>query len=144
MTYQSDGTLPVEWIEQIAAKGTEAFPELTRILINKAMRLEREQYTGAIFFGRSPERSGHANGNKPETINTRVGKIQFEVSQVRQGALYPEALEKGLRSERALTPSLAEIVVQRSIHQASSCHHRKALWYSCEQYAGEQSSREAG
>jgi len=28
MTYQSDYTLPVELLEQIAAEGTEALPEL--------------------------------------------------------------------------------------------------------------------
>jgi putative transposase len=41
-----------------------------------------------------------------------VGEIEFEVPQVRQGHFYPEALEKGLRSERALTLALAEMYVQ--------------------------------
>lgn len=112
MTYQSDCTLPVELLEQIAAEGTEALPELIRILINEAMRLEREQYLGAGPYERTPDRRGHANGYKPKTVKTRVGKIKFEVPQVRQGTFYPDALEKGLRSERALTLSLAEMYVQ--------------------------------
>jgi len=112
MTYQSDCTLPIELLEQIAAEGTEALPELIRLLINEAMRLEREQYLGAGHYERTPDRRGHANGYKPKTVKTRVGKIQFEVPQVRQGAFYPDALEKGLRSERALTLSLAEMYVQ--------------------------------
>jgi transposase-like protein len=99
-------------LEQIAAEGMEALPELIRILINEAMRLEREQHLGVGPYERSPERKGHANGYKPKTVKTRVGEIEFEVPQVREGQFYPEALEKGLRSERALTLALAEMYVQ--------------------------------
>jgi transposase-like protein len=41
-----------------------------------------------------------------------VGEITFAVPQVRESGFYPEALEKGLRSERAQTLSLAEMYVQ--------------------------------
>jgi len=112
MTYQTDCTLPEEILEQIAVDGLEALPELIRVLINEAMRLEREQHLGARYYERSPERQGHANGYKPKTVKTRVGEIQFQVPQVRQGHFYPDALEKGLRSERALTLALAEMYVQ--------------------------------
>lgn len=112
MTYQSNCTLPTEILEQIAAEGLEALPELIRVLINEAMRLERDQHLGAGPYERSPERKGHANGYKSKTVKTRVGEIQFEVPQVRQGHFYPDALEKGLRSERALTLALAEMYVQ--------------------------------
>ena len=41
-----------------------------------------------------------------------MGEITFEVPQVRDSSFYPDALEKGLRSERALTMALAEMYVQ--------------------------------
>ena len=41
-----------------------------------------------------------------------MGEITFAVPQVREGGFYPEALEKGQRSERALTLTLAEMYVQ--------------------------------
>jgi transposase-like protein len=41
-----------------------------------------------------------------------VGEITFAVPQVREGGFYPSALENGLRSERALTITLAEMYVQ--------------------------------
>ena len=41
-----------------------------------------------------------------------MGEITFAVPQVREGGFYPGALEKGLRSERALTLTLAEMYVQ--------------------------------
>ena len=34
-------------MEQIAVEGLEALPELIRVLINEAMRLERDQHLGA-------------------------------------------------------------------------------------------------
>jgi putative transposase len=66
----------------------------------------------AAPYQHTEERQGHANGYKPKTVHTRVGDITFSIPQVREGGFYPEALEKGLRSERALTLALAEMYVQ--------------------------------
>jgi putative transposase len=112
MTYQEDFTLPSEMLEQIAAQGFGILPELIRIVINTAMQVERQKYLGAGPFERSPERRGQANGYKPKTVKTRLGEVTFDVPQVREGGFYPEALEKGLRSERALKLTLAEMYVQ--------------------------------
>ena len=112
MTYQDDFTLPIELLERISNEGFEVLPELIRQIINSAMQMERQKYLGARLYERSPERQGYANGYKPKTVKTRVGEITFDVPQVRSGDFYPEALEKGLRSERALTLALAEMYVQ--------------------------------
>jgi putative transposase len=112
MTYQGDFTLPDELLEQITAQGFEFLPELIRILLNVAMKAERQQYLGAAPYQHSPDRTGHANGFKPKTMATRLGPITFQVPQVREGGFYPNALEKGLRSERALTQTLAEMYVK--------------------------------
>jgi putative transposase len=112
MTYQNDFTLPTELLEQIASEGLEFLPELVRILINAATQTEREKHLGAGPYERSAERRGYANGFKPKTVKTRLGEITFDVPQVRDGSFYPGALEKGLRSERALTLTLAEMYVQ--------------------------------
>ncbi len=112
MTYQSDCTLSPALVEQLAANGLDALPDLIRIIINTAMQIERQQHLGAGPYERSPERQGYANGYKPKTVMTRVGDITFAVPQVRDGSFYPQALDKGLRSERALTLALAEMYVQ--------------------------------
>jgi transposase-like protein len=112
MTYQEDFTLPSEYLEQLSEQGTEFLPELIRILVNAAMHLERQKHLGAGWHERTPERQGHANGYKAKTVQTRVGDITFAIPQVREGGFYPGALEKGLRSERALTMTLAEMYVQ--------------------------------
>ena len=112
MTYQEDFTLPTEYLEQLSEQGTEYLPELIRILVNAAMKIERQKHLGAGWHERTPERQGHANGYKSKTVQTRVGGITFDIPQVREGGFYPGALEKGLRSERALTMALAEMYVQ--------------------------------
>jgi len=112
MTYQNDFTLPPEIMEQISEQGFDYLPELIRVMINTAMQLERQKYLRAGHYERNRERLGHANGYKDKTVKTRVGDITFAVPQVREGGYYPEALQKGLRSERALTVTLAEMYVQ--------------------------------
>jgi putative transposase len=108
MTHQNDYTLT----NLLAEKGLEAVPELLRVLINNAMQAERSKYLQAEEYERSDYRKGHANGYKPKTVKTRMGEITFSVPQVREGGFYPAALEKGLRSERALVITLAEMYIQ--------------------------------
>lgn len=112
MTYPPDCTLPAELLEQLIQQGFDALPDLIQTIINLAMQMERQKYLGVGPYERSEDRQGHANGYKPKTVATRVGKITFEVPQVREGGFYPQALEKGLRSERALKLALAEMYVQ--------------------------------
>ncbi len=117
MTYQPDytlsQTLSKELLEHLTEEGLDALPEMIRIVINTAMQAERLKYLGvAAPYERSTERADQANGYKPKTLKTRVGEVTFAVPQVRDGDFYPQALEKGLRSERALTLALAEMYVQ--------------------------------
>jgi transposase-like protein len=112
MTYGEDFTLPAELLEQVREQGLEVLPELIRVIINTAMQAERTEYLKAAPYQHNPERNGHANGFKPKTMRTRVGEITFAIPQVREGGFYPQALERGLRSERALTLALAEMYVQ--------------------------------
>jgi putative transposase len=112
MTYREDFTLPAELLEQVAEQGLDVLPELIRIVLNAAMQAERSEHLQAAPYQHSEERRGYANGFKPKAMRTRVGEITFAVPQVREGGFYPQALEKGLRSERALTLALAEMYVQ--------------------------------
>ena len=112
MTRQPDCTLSDDVMRMIAEQGLDALPELIRIMLNAAMQAERQQYLRAAPYERTTERQGYANGYKPKTVTTRVGDITFAVPQVRDGSFYPSALERGLRSERALTLALAEMYVQ--------------------------------
>ena len=112
MIYENDCTLPTEYLEQLTKLGLGSLPEMIRVMVNEAMRIERENHLGAKPYERREERRGHANGYKPKTVKTRVGELTFAIPQVREGGFYPHALEKGMRSERALVLTLAEMYVQ--------------------------------
>jgi len=112
MIYENDCTLPKQYLEQLSEQGLEGLPDLVRTLVNEAMRIERENYLGAKPYERSEERQGYANGYKPKTVKTRVGEVTFAIPQVRESGFYPHSLEKGMRSERALLMTLAEMYVQ--------------------------------
>jgi putative transposase len=112
MTYRKDFTLPAELLERVSQQGLDILPELIQEILNAAMQAERQQYMKAAPYQHTEEREGHANGYKPKTVQTRVGSITFSIPQVREGGFYPEALEKGLRSERALLLAMAEMYVQ--------------------------------
>ena len=109
MTHQEDYKPSEKVTDLLAKNGWGAIPDLIRIMVNQAMTEERAHYLQAEEYERTTDRQGYANGYKPKTVKTRVGEITFAVPQVREGGYYPSALEKGLRSERALTMTLAEM-----------------------------------
>jgi transposase-like protein len=103
---------PTELLEQVAEQGFDFLPELIRIVVNTAMKAEREQYLGVGTYERSEKRQGYANGYKAKTVTTRMAPIAFDVPQVRERGFYPQALKKSLRSERSLMLALAEMYIQ--------------------------------
>ena len=92
MTYKKDCTLPSEYLEELTEQGLEGLPELIRVVVNQAMRIEREDFLGAKPYECTEYRQGDANGYKPKTVKTRVGEVAFKVPQVREGGFYPNAL----------------------------------------------------
>jgi hypothetical protein len=59
MTYQANYALPSELMEQIVLDGLEAVLEMIRIIIDMAMKGERQQYLGLGPYERSPERTDY-------------------------------------------------------------------------------------
>jgi len=113
MTHRNENTELNSAAQHLADHGLEGMPEAFRILLDHAMKLERSKVLQAEPHERTALRQGYANGFKPKTVATRLGDICFAVPQVRgEVAFYPSALEKGLRSERALKLAIAEMYVQ--------------------------------
>lgn len=96
----------------LSEQGLEGLGSAVEILINEAMKIERTKHINAKSYERSELRSGYANGFKPKKLNTRIGSLNLQVPQVRNSDFYPSFLERGLRSERALSLSLAEMYIQ--------------------------------
>jgi len=86
----------------VTEHGADSMSQAFATLLNAAMRAERESVLGAADYERSPERRGYANGFKPKTLLTRAGKVELRVPKARGIEFYPQSLERGVRSERAL------------------------------------------
>ena len=113
MTHLTHPQLLQSVLQLLNDEGSDGFAEGLRLLVNEAMQAERSHVLQARPFERTESRLGHANGFKPKTLKTRMGPITFAVPQVRGDVeFYPSALEKGIRSEQALTLALAEMYVQ--------------------------------
>jgi putative transposase len=83
---------------------------MVRTMIREVMQEEVSQHLGAEPHERTRTRKGHRNGYKPRTLNTRLGKLDFEVPQVRGTEPYqPVFFDRWQRSERALLATCAEM-----------------------------------
>jgi len=118
MTHPTDSSVLDDLMELLIQHGPDAMALSFATLLNHAMRIEREQVLAAASHQRTDARRGYANGFKPKTLDTRLGPIKLQVPQTRSYAdphgdpFYPTALERGVRSERALILAIAEMYVQ--------------------------------
>ena len=118
MTHQEECLVLRDLVDLAMEHGPEAMAAAFASLMNHAMQIEREQVLKAESHQRAAGRQGYANGFKPKTLNTRVGKLDLRVPQTRGyhdgngRPFYPKALDRGVRSERAMILAMAEMYVQ--------------------------------
>jgi putative transposase len=112
MTHQTQANALDTIVELLAEHGFDGMAQAVTVLLNEVMKLERSHALGAGPYQRTEGRHGYANGFKPKTLHTRIGALTVDVPQTRGVAFYPSALEKGVRSERALKLAVAEMYVQ--------------------------------
>jgi putative transposase len=112
MTHHDQPTALDQILELLAEHGFDGMAQAVGVLLNEVMKLERTHALGAAPYQRTEQRRGYANGFKPKTLHTRLGAIDVQVPQARGIDFYPSALEKGVRSERALKLAVAEMYVQ--------------------------------
>jgi len=112
VAHQPESNVVDTVVQLLCESGLSQMAEAVRIMLNEAMRIERSRAIEAEPYQRTERRRGYANGFKPKTLDTRLGKITFQVPQTRDMEFYPSALEKGIRSERALKLAIAEMYVQ--------------------------------
>lgn len=99
-------------MELLIENGFNGIADAVAILMNTAMKIERSRYLKAEPYERTEQRQSYANGYKAKIVKTRVGTVDLAVPQMRDCEFYPQSLERGLRSERALKVALAEMYVQ--------------------------------
>jgi putative transposase len=101
-------------MEQLIETGPDGMAQVFTAVFNLAMRLEREQHLGAALHERSEGRRGYANGYKPKTVDTPAGSVSLRVPKSRgcEAPFFPQSLERGRRSSRAVMLAIAQMYVQ--------------------------------
>ena len=112
ITDQLKDSLVEQIVKGLIGEGAEGLKPVLELLYNAAMKIEREQFLGAATHERTEERRGYANGYKPKELQTRMGSLDLAIPQVRGLNFYPQSLEKGCRSEKALKAAIAEMYLQ--------------------------------
>jgi len=112
MTHRMQTTALDEITELLSEHGFDGLASAVTVLLNEVMKIERSHALGAGPYQRTEGRKGHANGYKPRTIHTRIGPLTLDVPRARGAEFHPSALERGVRSERALKLAVAEMDVQ--------------------------------
>ena len=80
-----------------------------------AMQIERERFLGAGRYERTAGRQGYANGYKPKRIDTPAGTVSVQVPKTADHdgqPFYPQSLERGRRSVRAVMLAVAEMYIK--------------------------------
>lgn len=112
MAHEDQSSRFTEVLQLLSDHGFDGMAKAIEILVNESMKLERADALGADPYQRTESRRGYANGFKPKTVNSRLGRLRLAVPQTRDVEFYPSALERGERSERALKLAVAEMYVQ--------------------------------
>lgn len=101
-------------MEQLIANGAEDMASVFSGLFDLAMRIEREQFLEAGHYERTPLRRGYANGAKPKRLDTPAGTVTVNVPKTagHDEPFYPQSLERGRRSSRAVMLAVAEMYIK--------------------------------
>jgi putative transposase len=93
---------------------TDGMKPVMELLLNAAMLIERTTHLNAQPHERSPDRNGYANGFKPRSYQSSIGKLELQYPQVRdsESTFTTSLFEKGSRSERALKAAIATMYIQ--------------------------------
>jgi len=113
MTHDNQITIDQDPMQLILEHGMDGIRPALETLFNMAMQVERSNHLNARPYERNEERIGHANGFKDKKLNTRVGTLDLRIPQTRGTGtpFYPQALERGQRSEQALVIALATMYI---------------------------------
>jgi transposase-like protein len=118
MTHQEENPVVDHVMTLLIEHGPAAMASAFATIMNLAIQIERQQALKADSHQRTDDRRGYANGFKPKTMRTRVGEVSLRIPQTRgyhddEGRpFYPKSLERGVRSERAMTLAVAEMYVK--------------------------------
>ena len=90
--------------EVLSERGLDGLGNAVEILINEAMRIERDRHLNAAAYERTDLRSGYANGFKPKQLKTRLGvSVSLLEAEVHWRAFLESLVSRGLHGLTGIT-----------------------------------------
>jgi putative transposase len=102
-------------LEQLIEHGPGEIASVFARAFELAMQIERERFLGAGLYERTDARRGYANGYKAKRIDTPAGTVTVQVPKTAghdMKPFYPQSLERGRRSVRAVMLAVAEMYIK--------------------------------
>ena len=102
-------------MEHLIEHGADSMGTVFAQVFDLAMQIERERFLGAQLYERNPDRQGYANGYKAKRIDTPGGTVTVNVPKTASHngePFYPQSLERGRRSVRAVMLAVAEMYIK--------------------------------
>lgn len=126
-------------MEHLIEHGPAEIASVFARVFELAMQIERERFLGAGLYERTPGRQGYANGYKPKRIDTPAGTVEVAVPKTAGHAgepFYPQSLERGRRSVRAVMLAVAEMYVKgvltRDAEAVMRAFGKRHVWHSAQ------------
>jgi len=102
----------VDWKALLMSEEKELLKTAVQEMVQEILEAEMDETVGARKGERTASRTGYRSGYYTRGLITRVGKLELQVPQDRQGRFSTEIFERYQRSEKALVACLAEMYVQ--------------------------------
>lgn len=111
MTKKKD-TISRAELKQTLAEDSDFLKPLIQLVLQEVLEAEMDEAVGAGKGERSEHRKGYRSGYYRRGLVTRVGKLELQVPQDRQGRFSTEIFDRYQRSEKAFVNILAEMYIQ--------------------------------
>ncbi len=102
----------VQQMKEVLQQDGELLRPLVQALVQELLEAEMDQCLKAGRYERNHQRLGYRSGYYSRKLITRVGKLELQVPQDRQGRFCTAIFERYARSEKALVSALAEMYIQ--------------------------------
>jgi len=102
----------IDWKALWMSEEKELLKTAVQEMVQEILEAEMDETVGARKGERAAGRTGYRSGYYTRGLVTRVGKLELQVPQDRQGRFSTEVFERYQRSEKALVACLAEMYVQ--------------------------------
>jgi putative transposase len=86
--------------------------KLMESMLNQVLAAQADDAAGAARYERNDGRQAYRSGTRVRTLYTRVGPLNLQVPQLRDGSFSTEIFKRYQRSEQAFVLAMLEMVVQ--------------------------------